>query len=95
MATADLAYEQLPSEVKDNLSAEQWDEVQRFIIFEGERVPDTTTYINLKNGQIHQHERGEPARGPLLATHNLAGGGGKESAQFESSPPGAHPAPPP
>ncbi len=93
MATVDIAYEQLPSLVKDNLSAEQWEAAQHLVILEGERVPDTTTYINLKNGQIHQYEYGARAEAPLLAAHNLSGGGGKDSTQFEGSPFGAHPAP--
>ncbi|MGH2351053.1 MAG: hypothetical protein ACRDI2_23080 [Chloroflexota bacterium] len=93
MAGDDLIYEQLPSEVKDNLTVEQWDEARHLVVQEGQMVPDTTWYINLKNGQMRQHDFGQPADGPLLATHNLAGGRGQDSRQFHTAPPRAHTGP--
>ncbi len=90
MADLDIAYEQLPSPIKDNLTAEQWREARREIVGEGDPVPDTTSYINVKNGQCRQYERGEPADGPLLATHNLSGARGGDSTQFHTQPAGAH-----
>ena len=92
MAFVDIDYERLPQLVKDNLSAEQWELAQGEIIADGDPVPDSTNYINLKNGQIHTYNKGEPASGPLLAVHNLSGGSGKDSTQFETTPPGAQPA---
>ena len=93
MAALNLAYDTLPQRVRDNISADQWDAIQHLVIQEGEPVPDTTGYINLKNGQIHQCERGTPATGPLLAEHDLSGARGKNDSQFEGAPFGAHPAP--
>lgn len=93
MAGPNLAYEKLPQVVRDNIGAEQWEQIQHLIIEEGTPVPDTTGYVNLKNGQIQQCERGQPATGPLLAEHDLSGGGGKNSSQFEGAPFGVHPAP--
>jgi hypothetical protein len=94
MGAFELDYDRLPGAVKQNISADQWDEARRAVIPEGQPIPETTIYINLKNGQCLQHSRGEAAPGPLLATHDLAGGGGKESAQFHTEPAGAHTAPP-
>ena len=93
MDAPSLAYATLPQRVRDNISADQWDQIQHLIIQQGDAIPDTTGYINLKNGQIQQCERGAPATGPLLAEHNLSGGGGKNDSQFEGAPFGAHPAP--
>jgi hypothetical protein len=84
----DIPYEQLPQLVTDNLSPEQWREAQRMIVLEGTSVPEDTDYINLKNGQIHRHPAGQEAEAPLLAVHDLAGGRGKDSTQFHTSPPG-------
>jgi hypothetical protein len=64
------------------------------VIPEGQPLPATTIYINLKNGQCLQYERGDAAPGPLLATHDLAGGAGKDSVQFHTEPAGAETAPP-
>jgi hypothetical protein len=85
-----IDYERLPNLVKDNLSAEQWPEAERHIIRDGVLVPETTDYINLKNGQIHTYQSGEPADGPLLAVHDIAGGRGRDRSQFDTSPRGAH-----
>jgi hypothetical protein len=74
--------------VKDNLSLEQWMETQRGVVPEGP-VPETTDYLNPRNGQIYTHEIGQPAGGPLLPVHDLAGGRGKGSTQFRTVPPGA------
>ena len=93
MAAPDLQYDTLPQHVRDNISADQWDQIQHLIIQQGESIPDTTGYINLKNGQIQQLERGAPATGPLLAEHDLSGARGKNDSQFEGTPSGAHPAP--
>jgi hypothetical protein len=60
------------------------------VIADGDSVPDTTTYINLKNGQIHQYTAGQAANGPLLPTHDLSGGHGRDSRQFHTAPSGAH-----
>ena len=86
----DVAYEQLPQLVKDNISAEQWPEARRAVVHEREPIPETTDYINLKNGQIHTYEIGQLADGPLLPAHDLSGGGGKDSTQFHTAPRGAH-----
>ena len=93
MAGPNLAYDTLPQRVRDNVSADQWEQIQHLIIQEGTPVPDSTGYVNLKNGQVHRCERGTPATGPLLAEHDLSGGRGKDDSQFEGSPFGAHPAP--
>jgi hypothetical protein len=85
-----FVYERLPQLVEDNISPEQWREAQRAVVQDGDQVPETTDYINLKNGRIHARNNGERAEGPLLAIHDLAGGRGKDSTQFRSSPPGAH-----
>lgn len=89
MARANAEYGALPQLVKDNLSEQQWLEAQHDIIDQGETVPETARYIDVKNGQIHQHTAGEIAGGPLLPVHDLAGGGGKDDAQFHTTPPGA------
>jgi hypothetical protein len=93
MPHIDIAYEQLPQQVKDNIAEDQWPAAQREVIADGDLVPDAAYYINLKNGQIHQYDRGQPANGPLLPVHGLAGGRGRDNAQFENAPEGAHPAP--
>lgn len=86
MATPDIDYERLPQPVKDNLSAEQWEAAQKELIPEGAPAPETTDYINIKNGQIHTYTKGEPVSGPLLPVHSLAGGRGKDSTQFQTTP---------
>jgi hypothetical protein len=85
-----MEYEQLPNLVRDNLSEDQWAEAQRVIVTDGAPVPETSDYINLKNGQIHAYQIGEPADGPLLAVHDMAGGRGRETDQYRTAPPGAH-----
>jgi hypothetical protein len=85
----DIAYDKLPSEVKDNLTAAQWSEAQRGVILAGEAVPESTAYINLKTGQSRQYTAGEPADGPLLPVHDLSGGRGKDDTQFHTKPRGA------
>jgi hypothetical protein len=87
--TDDLRYEQLPAAVKNNLSAEQWQEVGGLVVWEGATVPEATIYVNLKNGQHVRYERGARAPAPLLAAHNLAGARGKDSTQFHTAPAGA------
>lgn len=89
MPHMNVAYEELPQLLKDNLTERQWQEAQRDVIPEGEPVPDTTYYLNIKNGQIHEYTRGEPAKGPLLPSHDLSGGHGQDSRQFFTTPPGA------
>lgn len=93
MAELNVAYDKLPTRLRDNLSADQWDRMQHLVIQEGEPVPDTTGYLNLLNGQIHQYERGTPAPGPLVAEHDLSGARGKNDSQLEGAPFGSHPAP--
>lgn len=84
------SYDQLPQLVKDNISAQQWAAASHGIVHEGGTLPETTDYINLKNGQIHTRQVGETAEAPLLPAHDLAGGGGRDDAQFHTAPPGAH-----
>jgi hypothetical protein len=83
-----MDYEQLPNLVKDNLSEEQWRLARQEVIEEHQPVPETTDYINLRNGQIHRFEMGVRADGPLLPVHDLSGGGGKDSTQFFTEPGG-------
>jgi hypothetical protein len=86
MPATDIRYENLPNDVKHNLTAEQWEVAQRDIIDDGESVPETAYYINLKNGKSHRYEQGERAHGPLLPAHDLAGGHGHDRTQFETAP---------
>lgn len=86
----EIAYEQLPQLVKDNIAREQWPEARRGIVPDGAAVPEGTDYINLKNGQIHTYETGQVASGPLLPAHDLSGGGGQDDTQYTTAPPGAH-----
>ena len=90
MVHVDIAYEKLPRAIKDNLTPDQWEEAQPDVIAEGDGVPETTVYINLKNGLCRQYLAGEPADGPLLPTHDLSGGRGADDTQFHTKPPGAH-----
>ena len=89
MPIVDIAYDKLPSEVKDNLSAEQWDAAQRGVILAGGTIPESTAYLNLKTGQARQYTAGEPADGPLLPVHDLSGGRGADETQFHTRPRGA------
>src|SRR5690349_5924840 len=50
MPHVDIAYEELPDTVKDNLTEAQWREAERGAILEGMKIPETTFYVNLKNG---------------------------------------------
>jgi hypothetical protein len=84
-----IAYENLPGAVKHDLTLEQWAEAQRGVVLDGASVPETTIYINLKNGLCRQYTAGEPADGPLLPAHDLAGGRGTDSTQFHTAPRGA------
>ncbi len=93
MAELILPYDQLPNEVKHNLTEEQWAEAQRDVVEEGVRVPETTVYMELKNGQCRTYQAGEVANGPLLPTHDLSGGHGKDDSQFFTTPPGARSTP--
>jgi hypothetical protein len=93
MPHVDIDYDKLPQRIKDNISEDQWPEAQREVIPDGESAPDTGYYINLKNGQIHEFSAGDAVSGPVLPVHDLAGAGGKNDSQFESTSPGAHPAP--
>jgi hypothetical protein len=86
-----LPYAQLPAPVQQNLTAEQWLVAQHLVVAEGRPVPEATQYLYLKSGQFRQYRQDEPAEGPLLAAHNLAGGRGQDSGQLRSAPPGAHP----
>jgi hypothetical protein len=90
MPMIDIPYDELPQLLKDNLTAEQWREAQLAVVDDGESVPESTYYLNLKNGQIHQYTAGQTANGPLLPTHALSGGHGRDSRQFHTAPPGAH-----
>ena len=88
-ANGDIWYEQLPDSIKDNLSREQWHEAQQDLIADGQPVPETTAYVNVKNGQISTYQVGDRARGPLLPAHDLSGAHGKDDTQFHTTPPGA------
>ena len=90
MPHVDIAYEELPDTVKDNLTETQWREAEREAILEGMKIPDTTFYVNLKNGQRRRYDEGERANAPLLPEHDLAGARGKSDEQFHSSPPDAN-----
>lgn len=90
MAHIDISYEELPDLLKDNLTADQWRQAQLAVVGDGDSVPESTYYLNLKNGQIHEYTAGQRANGPLLPTHALSGGHGNDSRQFHSAPPGAH-----
>src|SRR5215469_4629419 len=52
----DLIYEELPAVVKQNLTPRQWAMAQLHVIPEHGVVPDTTIYLNLKNGQFQHCE---------------------------------------
>ncbi len=78
-----MEYEQLPQLLKDNLTADQWVKARAALIDEGEPVPETTQYLDLKNGQIHLLEKGETTHGEILPAHDLSGGDGRDDSQFE------------
>jgi hypothetical protein len=84
---SDIPYEELPHIVKNNLTPQQWAEALWNVIPEGGLVPQTTEYLNLKNGQRKRYEFGARAPAPLLATHDLAGGRGADDTQFRTAPP--------
>jgi hypothetical protein len=86
MAGIEIDYEHLPGRIKDNLSAEQWEKARKEIVRDGEMIPQTTQYIDIKSGLIRTYSAGEPAPGHLLATHNLSGSRGRDDSQFEGSP---------
>lgn len=90
MPHADIPYEQLPDVIKDNLSHEQWREAQRGVIDEGQEIPQTALYINLKTAQQLPYQEGMRANAPLLPVHDISGGRGADDTQFHTSPPGAH-----
>ncbi len=90
MPIIDLPYEELPTIVRDNLTPDQWILAQRGVIDEGVAVPETTGYVNLKNGERKTYLAGERADAPLLPEHDLAGGRGSDDTQFHTTPPGAH-----
>lgn len=91
MSADRLEYEQLPGAVKNNLTASQWEEARPFVVADGASAPETTVYLNLKNGQMYRYESGAPVSGPALAAHNLSGGRGSDSTQFHTAPAGAPP----
>ncbi len=86
MAKSSIDYEQLPGAVKHNLSPRQWIEAQREVVVAGDTVPNTTVYINLRNGISRRYLAGETADGDLLPTYNLSGARGKDDTQFETTP---------
>ncbi len=91
MAADELDYDRLPGAIKNNLTAAQWEQARRLVVADGAAAPETTVYLNLKNGQTYQYELGATVSGPALAAHNLAGGRGRDSAQFHTAPDGARP----
>lgn len=86
LLVVDIPYEELPDVVKHNLTPHQWAEAQFEVIPEGGVTPDTTAYLNLKNGQFQNYQAGDHAPAPLLAAHNLCGGRGADDTQFHSAP---------
>ena len=90
MPHVNIAYEKLPDAIKDNLTPAQWEEAQRDVIDDGDSVPESTVYINVKTGLCRPYQAGEPAHGPLLPTHDLSGGRGADDTQFRTKPRGAH-----
>jgi hypothetical protein len=81
-------YENLPKLIRDNLSAEQWAEAQYDILHPGTAIPETSRYINVRNGQIHECSAGDRAEAPLLPIHDLSGARGKDSTQGPARRPG-------
>jgi hypothetical protein len=75
-------YEHLPKEVKDNIAPEQWPAAQREVVHTGSSIPETTRYINLKNGLIFAYQVGQTATGPLLPLHALGAARGKEDRAY-------------
>ncbi len=75
-------YEHLPKEVKDNIAPEQWPAAQREVVHTGTSIPETTRYINLKNGLIFAYQVGQTATGPLLPLHALGAARGKEDRAY-------------
>src|SRR5436305_312081 len=69
MAGIEMNYDALPQLIKDNLSAEQWEEAQYDILHEGVAIPETARFINIRNGQIHEYSAGDRADAPLLPVH--------------------------
>ena len=82
----DLVYEELPDVVKNNLTPRQWAMAQLHVIPEHGMVPNTTMYLNLKNGQFQRWEVGQRACAPLLAAHDLSGGRGADDTHFRAPP---------
>lgn len=89
MPYVEIAYEELPRSVKDNLTEDQWRLAQHHVIMQGQKIPETAYYVNLKNGLRQRHDAGQCAEGPLLPAHDLAGGHGASDEQFHGAPPGA------
>lgn len=84
MALKHFRYEALPEEVRNNLTEDQFELARVDIVEEGERVPETTEYIDLGSGVRRVHARGEIASGNLLPTHDLSGAHGKDYSQWQS-----------
>ena len=83
MAITELKYSELPDVVKDNLSEDQFRMAFADIIEEGQRIPQTTQYIDLENGQMQVFSEGDTSPGDLLPTHDLSGADGKNDTQFQ------------
>lgn len=89
MAAVVMPYQELPQRVKDNLTEEQWQEAQHHVLMDGATAPETTDYMNLKNGQTQRFQEGDRISGPALPVHDLAGGRGADSTQFHHAPRGS------
>ena len=76
-------FEELPKQVKDNIAQQQWLEAQREVVHTGASVPETTRYINLKNGLTFEYLLGQRANGPLLPLHALGAARGKEDRAYK------------
>lgn len=85
-SVVEIPYEALPNVVKQNLTPGQWMEAQFHVIPEGGLTPDSTVYLNLKNGKFQRYQACRRAPAPLLAAHNLAGGRGADATQFRTAP---------
>jgi hypothetical protein len=86
-ALQDVPYDQLPKRVKDNISREQWPHALREVVHPSAGIPESTQYINLKNGRVFLYQVGQRANAPLLPIHALAGARGKEDRPFEHAHP--------
>ena len=84
MRLREVRYAALPDEIRNNLTEEQFQLSMVDIIEEGERIPETTEYVDLGSGIRRVHQQGELATSNLLPTHDLSGARGKDNSQWQS-----------